>query len=96
MIGWTEVMAFSTYPLFLVSGYSWPIDAMPKGLQLFANLLPSTPYFNVFNSLATEGALLKNISSGFIHLLILLLIGMLLLYFRYNLLLRNKKNIQRV
>ncbi len=96
MIGWTEVMAFSTYPLFLVSGYSWPIDAMPKGLQLFANLLPSTPYFNVFNSLATEGALLKNISSGFIHILILLLIGMLLLYFRYNLLLRNKKNIQRV
>jgi ABC-2 type transport system permease protein len=84
MIGWTEVMAFSTYPLFLVSGYSWPIDAMPKGLQLFANLLPSTPYFKVFNSLATEGAKLGNIANGFVHLLILLLVGYLLLYIRFR------------
>ena len=84
MIGWTEVMAFSTYPLFLVSGYSWPIDAMPKGLQLVANLLPSTPYFKVFNSLATEGAKLDNISNGFVHLLVLLLIGYLLLYVRFR------------
>lgn len=84
MIGWTEVMAFSTYPLFLVSGYSWPIDAMPKGLQIFANLLPSTPYFKVFNSLATEGAKLNNISDGFVHLLTLLLVGYLLLYVRFR------------
>ncbi len=84
MIGWTEVMAFSTYPLFLVSGYSWPIDAMPKGLQLVANLLPSTPYFKVFNSLATEGAKLDNISNGFVHLLVLLLVGYLLLYVRFR------------
>ena len=84
MIGWTEVMAFSTYPLFLVSGYSWPIDAMPKGLQMFANLLPSTPYFKVFNSLATEGAKLNNISDGFVHLLTLLLVGYLLLYVRFR------------
>jgi ABC-2 type transport system permease protein len=69
VIGWTEVLAFSTYPLFLVSGYSWPIDAMPKALQMFANMLPSTPYFSVFNSLATEGAKMENITNGFIHLL---------------------------
>jgi ABC-2 type transport system permease protein len=84
MIGWTEIMAFSTYPLFLVSGYSWPIDAMPKGLQLVANLLPSTPYFKVFNSLATEGAKMDNISNGFAHLLVLLLAGYLLLYVRFH------------
>ena len=76
-------LAFSTYPLFLVSGYSWPIDAMPKGLQLIANILPSTPYFKVFNALATEGATLGNITDGFIHLLVLLLVGYLLLYVRF-------------
>ena len=92
MIGWTEVMAFSTYPLFLVSGYSWPIDAMPKGLQLVANLLPSTPYFKVFNSLATESAKLDNISNGFVHLLVLLLIGYLLLYFRFKFVKQKNKN----
>ncbi|WP_417443730.1 ABC transporter permease [Joostella sp.] len=84
MIGWTEVLAFSTYPLFLVSGYSWPIDAMPIGLQAFANLLPSTPYFSIFNSLATEGAKLSDITNCFIHLLILFLIGYLLLYLRFR------------
>ena len=83
MIGWTEILAFSTYPLFLVSGYSWPIDAMPKALQYFANILPSTPYFSVFNSLAAEGAKLSNITNGFIHLLFLLLFGYVLLYFRF-------------
>ncbi|WP_282148449.1 ABC transporter permease [Algibacter lectus] len=83
-IGWTEIMAFSTYPLFLVSGYSWPIDSMPQGLKVFANLLPSTPYFNIFNALATEGAKLDNITNGFVHLLVLLLVGYLLLYVRFQ------------
>jgi ABC-2 type transport system permease protein len=83
-IGWTEVLAFSTYPLFLVSGYSWPIDVMPKGLQIFANLLPSTPYFNMFNALAKEGAKFEDITNGFVHLLVLFLIGYLLLYMRFR------------
>lgn len=84
-IGWTEVLAFSTYPLFLVSGYSWPIDAMPKLLQWFANILPSTPYFNVFNAIAIEDATLTNITPGFIHLLLILLFGYALLYLRFKL-----------
>jgi len=83
-IGWTEVLAFSTYPLFLVSGYSWPIEAMPEFLQGFANILPSTPYFEVFNLLSVEGAELFHIKNGFIHLLLLLFLGLALLYTRYN------------
>jgi len=83
-IGWTEIMAFSTYPLFLVSGYSWPIEAMPKALQVVANLLPSTPYFTVFNKLASQGALLVNIKGEVLHLLLLLLLGFLLLYIRFQ------------
>ena len=82
-IGWTEVLAFSTYPLFLVSGYSWPIETMPKLLQGFANILPSTPYFEIFNLLSVEGADLYHIRNGFIHLLLLLLMGYTLLYVRY-------------
>jgi len=82
-IGWTEVLAFSTYPLFLVSGYSWPIEAMPKLLQGFANILPSTPYFKVFNMLSVENADLGHIKNGFIHLLLLLVLGYVLLYVRY-------------
>lgn len=93
-IGWTEVLAFSTYPLFLVSGYSWPIDAMPKLLQGFANILPSTPYFKIFNKLSVEGADLIHIRNGFIHILILLISGYILLYIRYKFM--QNKNIKRV
>ena len=83
-IGWTEVLAFSTYPLFLVSGYSWPLEAMPTFLQGFANLLPSTPYFKIFSMLSIEGAALSNITEGFIHLLILLIVGYTVMYFRFK------------
>jgi ABC-2 type transport system permease protein len=91
-IGWTEIMAFSTYPLFLVSGYSWPIEAMPKALQVIANLLPSTPYFTVFNKLAGQGAVLGNIKSEVIHLLVLLLLGYLMLYVRFKFIHRKRIN----
>jgi len=94
VIGWTEILAFSTYPLFLVSGYSWPIDAMPKAMQYFANILPSTPYFSVFNSLATEGAKLSNITNGFIHLLLLLLLGYVFLFVRFWFM--KRKRIQKL
>jgi len=89
-IGWTEIMAFSTYPLFLVSGYSWPVESMPQFVQYFANLLPSTPFYRVFNMLSTEGAGFNQIRAEFIHLLLLLLFGYLLLYIRYRFL-RSKK-----
>lgn len=93
-IGWTEIMAFSTYPLFLVSGYSWPVDSMPKLIQYFANLLPSTPFYKVFNRLSVEGAGFGQIRSEFIHLLLLLLFGYVLLYIRYRFL--HAKKVKRI
>ena len=83
-IGWTEIMAFSTYPLFLVSGYSWPLEAMPKSLQILANLLPSTPYFNVFNRLSMQGASFFDIKYEIAHMLFLLLLGYLILFIRFQ------------
>jgi len=83
-IGWTEILAFSTYPLFLVSGYSWPIDAMPKFIQIIANVLPSTPFYKIFSMLSVEGAGFNQIRNEFIHLLLLLLFGYFLLFVRYR------------
>ncbi len=91
-IGWTEVMAFSTYPLFLVSGYSWPIETMPKILQFFTNLLPATPYYKMFNMLSVQGASFKDIRPDFIHLLFLALFGYLLLFVRFKFLKFRQKD----
>ncbi|MDP8314974.1 MAG: ABC transporter permease [Candidatus Celaenobacter antarcticus] len=35
-----EIMAFTSYPLFLICGYSWPISAMPLALSGFHTLFP--------------------------------------------------------
>lgn len=40
-----QTIAFTTYPIFFMSGYSWPTIGMPVPLQWFAALLPSTHYF---------------------------------------------------
>lgn len=93
-IGWTEVLAFSTYPLFLVSGYSWPVEAMPKLLQGFANILPSTPFYSVFSKLSIEGASFNNIRGEFIHLLLLVLLGFVLLFIRFKFMFLNNKTAQ--
>ncbi|MFX4262651.1 ABC transporter permease [Pelotomaculum propionicicum] len=39
-------------PSFLVSGYSWPLDAMPRYLQFIAKMLPQTWYFQGINLLS--------------------------------------------
>ncbi|OBQ55010.1 ABC transporter permease [Tamlana sp. s12] len=89
-IGWTEILAFSTYPLFLISGYSWPIESMPEPLQVVANLLPSTPFFKIFNALSNEGAHLVDITKEVMHLIILLALGYMMLFVRFKFLKRRK------
>jgi len=81
-IGWTEIMAFSTYPLFLISGYSWPLESMPVALQYVAKVLPSTPFFEAFRKLSVQGASTFQIKNELIHMAILVLILFTLLYFR--------------
>lgn len=39
-------------PSFLVSGYAWPLEAMPPFLQIIAKMLPQTWYFQGINLLA--------------------------------------------
>ena len=90
-IGWTEVMAFSTYPLFLVSGYSWPIEVMPKLLQFFANLLPATPYYRLFNRVSVQGASWQHVNTELIHLLGLVVVGYFLIFFRFRFMRRKQR-----
>jgi ABC-2 type transport system permease protein len=40
-----QTIAFTSYPIFFMSGYSWPKAGMPLPLQWCAQLLPSTHYF---------------------------------------------------
>lgn len=63
------VLVFSSYPIFLLSGYSWPIQAFPASLKILAFLLPQTSYFQAFTIITQEGGNLHDILSQIFHIL---------------------------
>jgi ABC-2 type transport system permease protein len=77
-----ELLAFTSYPLFLLSGYSWPVYAMPKPLQWLASIIPTTPMMDAVTKLCAEGTGLGPVLGDFRQLLIMLLVSTLLLYWR--------------
>lgn len=77
-----EILAFSTYPLFLLSGYSWPVSAMPAVLQGVSALIPTTPMLEAMRRLYLMGGTWQNVIPQFQHLLIILGISIFLLTLR--------------
>jgi len=66
-----QLLAFTSYPVFLVSGYVFPFHSMPPALQFVANCLPTTPYLNAFVRITQMGAGWGNVMPQFYHLLVL-------------------------
>ncbi len=73
------ILAFSTYPLFLLSGYSWPMSSMPVFLRALAALIPTTPMMEAMRKLYLMGGTWQNIIPQLEHLLILFVLGIVLL-----------------
>ncbi|WP_132054629.1 ABC transporter permease [Pseudocnuella soli] len=48
----TELLMVLATPSFLLSGYTWPIEAMPRLIQQFSNLLPLTHFLQAFRRIA--------------------------------------------
>ena len=53
-LGVVQMLFFTSMPLLLLSGGSWPTDSMPAGVRAFAGLLPSTYLMNAYRSLSLE------------------------------------------
>ncbi|MGE5402993.1 MAG: ABC transporter permease [Ignavibacteriales bacterium] len=87
-----QVFAFSSYPLFLMSGYPWPTQAMPSYIRVLADLLPSTPYLTAFNRIIQMGAGWSDIVPEFLHLIILAVLGLILTRLRLKFLITKEKH----
>lgn len=77
-----EILAFTTYPFFLLSGYSWPLSEMPEPLQWLAATVPTTPMLEAMTRLFVMGGNWSNVLYQFQHLVILLIISLGLLIWR--------------
>jgi len=84
-----QVVAFTSYPLFLISGYSWPIESMPFIIRIISQILPGTPYLNAFNRIVAMGAGFENILPEFFQLVGLLIFWILISSFRMKKIFEN-------
>lgn len=85
----TQFLTLSSYPVFLLSGYSWPMQAMPVFLKYMAALIPFTPYSNIMIRITQMGAGWTNIIPSLFHLLILGIVYLTAAYFRMDYLFRK-------
>lgn len=74
-----QIMAFSTYPIFLISGYSMPFQALPVSVQYLAKIVPTTPFLRAYISITQTGGTFAENSGAFIHLALLGIVFTLLL-----------------
>ena len=65
------ILAFSTYPFFLISGYSWPVTAMPLPLQWLAQAVPTTHFLHAGVRLAVMNGSWESIMPDIFKLMIL-------------------------
>ena len=65
------VMAFTTYPFFMTSGYSWPVFAMPEPLQWLAQIVPTTHFLHAGVRIVEMGGSWHDIMPDIYKLLIL-------------------------
>jgi ABC-2 type transport system permease protein len=50
-----QLMGFSTYPFFLITGYAWPYEELPFFLQALSALLPATPFLQAYTTIVQQG-----------------------------------------
>ncbi|GAB3016152.1 ABC transporter permease [Niabella terrae] len=79
-----QVMAFSSYPFFLITGYSMPYHSLPRLVQWIAALLPTTPFLKSYQSIVQAGGSLFDNKEAFLHLLLLWLLFSLLFLVRIH------------
>lgn len=66
-----QLMAFSTYPFFLVTGYTFPLQNIPPVLRYLSMLLPTTPFIKIYQSIVQSGGTLTQNAQSVVHLIVL-------------------------
>nr|WP_321227968.1 ABC transporter permease [uncultured Psychroserpens sp.] len=91
-----EVMAFTSYPIFLITGITWSVSEMPLFLQFISNLIPLKPFFTFLKKVTIMGVDSNLYYEEIIHLLILLLIGYIATFLRFNYLKKQRMTLKSV
>lgn len=50
----TQILMVIASPAFIISGFTWPLNAMPAFVQFIANIIPLTPFLQAFKILLIQ------------------------------------------
>lgn len=63
-----QLMGFSTYPFFLITGYAWPYEELPFFLKALSSMLPTTPFLQAYTTIVQQGGELSQVMPHVAHL----------------------------
>lgn len=69
-----QLMGFSTYPFFLITGYAWPYEELPYFLKAMSSMLPTTPFLQAYTTIVQQGGDLPQVMPQVAHLAALWLV----------------------
>ncbi|MDP4114888.1 MAG: ABC transporter permease [Bacteroidota bacterium] len=85
-----QVLAFTSYPFFFLSGFSWPLHSLPASFQWLAYLIPTTPFLQAFTRVAQMGATFHHLHGEIINMLVLVAIFFTLSLIRLKVLVKEE------
>lgn len=85
------ILAFTSYPFFLMTGYAWPWDQLPTAIQYLSRLIPMTPFAQSYQIISQFGNNISYAAIPVINSLALIVFYSLLYIIRMNYLKRKNK-----
>ncbi len=85
-----QFFAFTSIPVFLLSGLPWPIQTMPWFVKQITLLIPTSPYFLAMQRITQMGAGLQDVIPELIHLSLLMIISLAAAIVRTKVLIRKE------
>jgi ABC-2 type transport system permease protein len=70
----TQILMVIASPAFIISGFTWPLSAMPAFVQFIANIIPLTPFLQAFKILLIQKGSVELTFPYLRHLSILLVV----------------------
>lgn len=86
----TELLMVIATPSFLLSGYTWPLEAMPGWIAIGSSELPLTRFLQGFRKLAVYQGGVSDVQESIIHLLVLALVCYILVLIFLHLKIRGE------
>jgi ABC-2 type transport system permease protein len=75
----TEFLMVISTPAFILSGFTWPVMAMPGWIQSISNWIPLTPFLNASKKIAFYGGQLRHITPEIKQLFLIGLVSFILI-----------------